>query len=78
MQFVQLSAKINVVIYTMVSELLNYMFVEVNTCNPTIFHVLKPLLVIAIIRSMKIEYVFSNEDEFIDSLVNHQLQDFPF
>ena len=38
---------------------ISYKVSEVDAANPTFFYIIKPFLVIAVIRPMKIEYVFS-------------------
>lgn len=36
------------------------MLMKIYKCNPTIFYFIKPLLVVAIIRIMKIKYIFAD------------------
>src|SRR5690606_16236182 len=51
-----------------------YMLSEVNGSYPSVFiYFFKPFLVIAIIRSMKVEYIFANQNKFANSVFHHVL-----
>src|SRR5690606_23352446 len=51
---------------------------EIDTCNPPILNVLKPLLVIAVVRRVKVEHVLPDHDKLVDSRIHHEVDHFAF
>src|SRR5690606_22510096 len=72
-QVVQFAAEVDKIIYVARFKFIDYMFTEIDTRNPAIFDVLKPLFVITVVRRMKVEYIFTNQDKLIDTGAHHEI-----
>ena len=44
------------------------MLAKINTGNPPVFHILKPLFVITIVAGVEVKHVFAYEDKFVNAL----------
>ncbi len=72
-KFIKLATKSQIIIQPCFHKVLNHMFPEVKTNDPSIFNILEPLLVIIITISMKVQHIFANENEMIDCFIDHRL-----
>lgn len=75
---VQFVAKCNIIIDIGFFELLSNMVAEIDSCDPAFLNILEPFLVVSIIREMVIEYIFPDQDELIDAVAQHMLDDITF
>src|SRR5690606_33116179 len=57
-------------------KLLNHMFGEINPCNPSIVYLVKPFFIIGIVRSVKVQNIFTNQYKLIDPSVHLKIDDF--
>src|SRR5690606_8554446 len=59
-------------------EFINHVAAEINARYPAILNVLKPLFIIAVVRSVEIKHILTNHDKFVNSRIDHQVDHFPF
>ena len=45
---------------------------EIQANNPAIIQFIKPFLVIVVFRIMEVEYIFADQDKFVDSVFEHR------
>ena len=78
LKVVQRSTHGHVLVDVNALKFLRYVVKHVHCSNPSVFDVIKPFLVIAIIRIMKIEYVFKDEDKALDAFIDQGVNDIGF
>ena len=58
-------------------EFADNMIMKIDHGDPTIFHFVEPFFVIAIIRIVKIENIFADQNEFVNTFFHHWFDDVP-
>jgi len=76
-EFIQISAKIDVIIDSGLAEFIQHVVSEIDKCNPAVFGFLKPFLVVAVVAGMKIQYVFPYQYKLLNALIAQHFNHFP-
>lgn len=61
--------EIEVVIDAFATEFIDHVCTEVEHRDPAVFYILKPLFVVGVVGGVKVEYIFADQNEFVDALL---------
>ena len=73
LKVVQLSPHGHIRIHVNTLHLFGYMRMHIDCCNPTLFNIIEPLLVVAIVVKMKIQHVLQDEYEVRYTLLHQRV-----
>jgi hypothetical protein len=77
-EVIEFAAERDVIVEPGAPELTDHVIAKVQTDDPSIIDVVKPLLVIIVFQGMKIEHIFPDQNELADILPDHVIHHVSF